>query len=278
MKRWLITGCSSGLGRALALAALGRGDAVAGTSRRAGLDLGAADGRWVPVQLDLTDPTAIRAVVDRAAEQLGGLDVVVNNAGFALAGAVEEISPAEAQAQMAANFFGPLHLSQAALPHLRRAGGGRILNISSFSAVYGQPGLGLYVASKWALAGFTESLAREVADMGVRATVVEPTGFRTDFAGASLAWADARHPEYQALRQRQEEGFARSHGRQGNDPARGAEALLALVDLPDPPLHFALGLDAEQKIRSVLEQRLSEYQAFAALGSATAFATEPGDG
>jgi NAD(P)-dependent dehydrogenase (short-subunit alcohol dehydrogenase family) len=274
VKRWLITGCSGGLGRALAFAALARGDAVAGTSRGAGLELGVAAVRWIPLQLDVTDPPSVRACVDAAADQLDGLDIVVNNAGFALSGAVEEIAAAEAQAQFAVNFFGPLQVIQAALPHLRGSCCGRILNIASFAAIQGLPGLGLYSAAKAALAGLSEALAVEASDMGVRVTVVEPTGFRTNFAGGSLGRTQRPRPEYDALRARQEEGFARSDGRQPNDPVKGAQSLLALADLPDPPLHFALGFDAETRITSALQRRLQEYRAFAALGADTRFADE----
>ena len=267
MKRWLITGCTSGLGRALAQAALARGDAVAATSRRPGLDLPGA----VPLQLDVTDPAAVRHVVDAAAAALGGLDVVVNNAGYALAGAVEEISPAEAQAQMAANFFGALYVAQAALPHLRRSGSGRILNIGSFCSVQGLPGLGLYSASKFALAGLSEALAAETREMGVFVTLIEPTGFRTEFAGAGAVWSATALPEYAARRSAMQQGLAQSHGRQPNDPAKGALALLALADHPDPPVRFGLGFDAEARIPPVLEQRLASYRAFFPMGADTAF-------
>jgi NAD(P)-dependent dehydrogenase (short-subunit alcohol dehydrogenase family) len=271
VKRWLITGCSGGLGHALALAALRRGDAVAGTSRRAGLTLGSAGDRWIGLQLDVADPDAAKAAVDEAARRMGGLDVVVNNAGYALAGAVEEVSPDEVRAQMEANFLGPLYVCQAALPHLRASGSGCILNIASFAAVQGLPGMGIYSASKFALAGLSEALAGEAAETGVRVTVVEPTGFRTGFAGASLQWASAAKPEYAARRAAMTAGFEQSNGRQPNDPAKAAEALLALADHPEPPLHFGLGFDAEDRITAVLERRLAEYRARAALGAQTAF-------
>lgn len=275
MKRWLITGCSGGIGRALADAALARGDAVAGTSRGSKLDLAASDAQAIALQLDVTDPAAVRATVDEAARRLGGLDVVVNNAGYALAGAVEEVSPEEAQAQMAANFFGALNVIQAALPHLR-VSSGRILNIASFAAVQGVPGMGLYSASKFALAGLSEALGGEVAEQGVRVTIVEPTGFRTAFAGASLTWAARALPEYAQRRSAMTQALARSDGHQPNDPVLGAQALLALADHPDPPLHLALGFDALPRIISALDRRLESYRAFAAMGAGTAFAEREG--
>jgi NAD(P)-dependent dehydrogenase (short-subunit alcohol dehydrogenase family) len=258
MKRWFITGVSSGLGEALAQAALARGDRVSGTLRDAArLEAfeARAPGLAHAFQLDVTDETAARSTVDAAATRMGGLDVVVNNAGYCLAGPVEAVSTAEARAEFDANFFGALTIIQAALPHMRTGGGGRIINIASLAALTGLRGMGLYSASKFALVGLSEALAQEVAPFGVRVSVVTPTGFRTRF-GSSLKHAVRRLPAYAAVTDAMEAALAKSNGAQINDPVRGAEALLALADHADPPVHFALGADAPERIRAILEGRL----------------------
>jgi NAD(P)-dependent dehydrogenase (short-subunit alcohol dehydrogenase family) len=272
-KRWLITGVSSGLGRALADAALTRGDAVAGTLRdpaQVAAFEAMVPGRSHGLRFDVTDSLAVRQAVDQAAAKLGGLDVVVNNAGYCLAGSIEAVSETEARAQFDANFFGALVVIQAALPHLRAGGGGRIINIASLAALSGVRGMALYSASKFALAGLSEALAQEVEPFGVRVTVVEPSGFRTQF-GSSLKHAARRMPEYEAVRAAMEAALAKSNGAQINDPVRGAAALLALADHPDPPVHFALGADAPEKITGVLNRRLTEYARTDPDGTATGF-------
>ncbi len=261
MKRWLITGVSSGLGEALARAALARGDQVAGTLRDASklsLFEVQAPGRAHAFQLDVTDDAAATRTVDAAAQRMGGLDVVVNNAGYCLAGPVEAVSSEEARAEFNTNFFGALTLIQAALPHLRTNGDGRIINIASLAALTGLRGMGLYSASKFALAGLSEALAEEVAPFGVKVTVVTPTGFRTRF-GASLKHAHVRLPHYAAMTEAMETALAKSNGTQINDPVRGADALLALADHPDPPLHFALGADAPERIEAIFARKRETY-------------------
>jgi len=272
--RWLITGVSSGLGRALAEAALARGDTVVGTLRKpeqfeafAAL----APGRAKPLALDVTDDAAVGPVVERAVAEAGGLDVLVNNAGYALMGAVEDVSLPEMRRQMETNFFGTLKMAQAVLPHFRAQGHGRIINIASVAAVIGFPMNGAYAASKFAVAALSESLGREAERFGIKVTCVEPGGFRTEFGAGSLA-TPARVSEPYAQATEMLKGrmlaFARTAA---NDPAKGAQAILSLADLEEPPAHLTLGADGYAMITGALQARLAEYEKFLALGAGTAY-------
>ncbi|MFC7574586.1 SDR family NAD(P)-dependent oxidoreductase [Klenkia terrae] len=201
-KTWFITGASRGFGRAWTIAALERGDSVAATVRdTASLeDLVARFGdRLLPVQLDVDDRTAVFAAVERAHAHLGRLDVVVNNAGYGQFGMVEEISEAEARAQFETNVFGALWVTQAALPFLREQGSGHVLQVSSIGGISAFPNIGIYNASKWALEGFSQALAAEVADFGIHVTLIEPGGFDTDWPGASAKHATP-NPAYDEFR------------------------------------------------------------------------------
>lgn len=273
-KRWLITGVSGGLGRALAEAALGRGDRVVGTVRdpaAVGLFEAQAPGRAHALVADLADSSSLESVVKNAAAVGDGLDLLVNNAGYALAGAVEEVSLEEAQAILAVNLLAPLALVRFSLPHLRISGRGRIINVTSMAALQGLRGLGLYCASKSALAALSETLDVEAAHFGIRAISVEATALRTSFAGASLRRTAASLPEYAAMRAEMDAAFARSNGCQANDPRKAAEALIALAELSDPPRHFAIGFDAAERIETLLDSRIEEYRRFATLGRETAY-------
>lgn len=255
-RAWFITGVSSGFGRSLAVEALGRGDVVVGTVRRhedvaAFADL--APGRSAAELLDVTaGPDAVRRVVDAVWDRVGALDVVVNNAGYGLVGAVEEVSDAEARRIMDTNFFGVLHVCQAALPHLRAQGSGHIVNISSVAGVIGWAGNGLYSASKWAMEGMTESLRREVSHLGIRVTLVEPGAFRTDWSGRSLVMAERRLPEYDGVVTTRDFPTTVS-GHEPGDPDAAARAILLAVDADKPPLRLPLGPDAV----AVVERKLA---------------------
>ena len=278
-RRWLITGVSSGLGRSLAEAALARGDAVAGTLRKADQVRAfeqLAPGRAHGLLIDLKNYRRVPGAVGEAVERLGGLDIVVNNAGYALAGAVEEVTLFEAEAILATNFLAPLAVIQAALPHLRHRRRGHIINISSLAALEGYRGLALYCATKSALASLSEVLSIEARPFGIHATSVEPTGMRTRFAGASLRLAARRFVDYRGMRAEMEEAFARSDGRQPSDPAKAAEQLLALADMPEPPTHFALGDNAFDRIVSALDARLADYARFAPQRGLTELAAKDG--
>ena len=192
MKIWFITGTSRGFGREWAKAAPARGDKVAATARNTAAlkDLVSEYGKNIlPIKLDVTDRKADFAAVKEAHDHFGRLDVVINNAGYGLFGTIEEVTEAQARAQMEANFFGALWITQAALPYLRIQRRGHILQVSSIGGIVAFPGVGLYHASKWALEAFSDTLSQEVSQFGIKVTLVEPSGFSTDWAGSSAVHA-----------------------------------------------------------------------------------------
>jgi len=254
-KTWFITGTSRGFGREWALAALRRGDKVAGTARDTETvkDIAAEFGdRFLPIKLDVTDRAADFAAVKEAFDHFGTVDVVINNAGYGLFGAIEEIPEKEARAQMETNFFGALWVTQAALPFLRKQGHGHILQVSSIGGIGAFPGLGMYHASKWALEGMSDALSQEVAQFGIKVTIVEPGGFSTDWAGSS-ATRIKENPAYDSIR------MSRPSARPGvtiGDPKASAEAILKVVDAEHPPLRILFGAFATQIVQPLYEQRL----------------------
>ncbi|WP_433361475.1 oxidoreductase [Actinoplanes sp. CA-142083] len=245
-KVWLITGTSRGLGRQIAESVLAAGDRVVATARRPEQlkDLADAYGDRVrTVALDVTDPAAAQAAVAAAVDAFGRLDVLVNNAGYADVTAIEDMPADEFRAQIDANFFGVVNVTRAALPVMRAQGGGRIIQVSSVGGRVGGPGLGAYQSAKWAVGGFSEVLAKEVAPLGIKVTVAEPGGMRTDWAGSSMS----EHPVSEAYRPVIEPAVARLRAADGNqpgDPARIAQVLIDLAEHPEPPVHLLLGADA----------------------------------
>lgn len=262
-KGWFITGASRGFGRIWAEAALDRGDRVVATARDVSTldDLVAVHGESVlALPLDVTDREAAFDSVARAADFLGSLDVVVNNAGYGLFGMVEEVTEEQARAQMETNVFGALWVTQAALPFMRAQGSGHILQVSSIGGVHAFPGLGLYHASKWALEGFSQALAQEVDRFGISVTLVEPTGYSTDWAFSSATRADPM-PAYDESREAMTAARARVAAKRG-DPRATAEAVLAIVDMDEPPLRFFLGDGPLDMIRVEYAKRLETWEAF----------------
>ena len=242
VKVWFITGTSRGFGREWAIAALDRGDKVAATARNIATldDLAANYGEAIlPIQLDVTDREADFAAVRQAHEHFGRLDVVVNNAGYGQFGMVEEISEQEIRAQLETNLLGALWVTQAALPYLREQGSGHILQVSSIGGVSAFMNTGAYHASKWALEGLSQSLAQEVAGFGIKITLIEPTGYSTDWAGPSAKHA-TRIPAYDPVREQAEAARARRFTKRG-DPTATREAILRVVDAENPPLRMFLG-------------------------------------
>jgi NAD(P)-dependent dehydrogenase (short-subunit alcohol dehydrogenase family) len=241
-KVWFITGTSRGFGREWAIAALERGDKVAATARNldALKDLAEKYGdALLPLELDVTNKAAATAAVDQAYEHFAHLDVVINNAGYGLFGMIEEISEAQARAQLETNFFGALWVTQAALPHLRTQKSGHIIQVSSIGGITAFPGIGMYHASKWALEGFSQSLAAEVRSFGIHVTLVEPGGYETDWNGSSAAHGEP-HPAYEAVRTAVAEGRKAAIGRRG-DPVATRKAILDIVDAEKPPLRVFFG-------------------------------------
>lgn len=266
MKTWFITGTSKGFGRIWAEAALGRGDQVVATARdRKALEpLAEAFGKRVLcLPLDVTDRKAVFESVAEARARFGRLDVVVNNAGFGLFGMIEEVTEAEARRQMETNFFGALWVTQAALPALRAQCSGHILQVSSIGGVHAFPGLGLYHASKWALEGFSQSLQAEVKDFGIRVTLIEPTGYGTDWSGPSSLRASPMQ-EYDAVREARARARAASFGKPGQ-PEATARVVLALVDMADPPLRLFLGDGPLDWMKAEYASRIAVWEKFAHL-------------
>jgi NAD(P)-dependent dehydrogenase (short-subunit alcohol dehydrogenase family) len=240
-KNWLITGTSRGFGREWASAALERGDQVAATARDTSTldDLVQAHGdRVLPIALDVTDRDADFAAVAQAHEHFGRLDVVVNNAGYGQFGMVEELSEEEARAQIETNLFGALWITQAALPFLRAQGSGHIIQVSSIGGISAFPMVGIYHASKWALEGLSQALAQEVADFGIKVTLIEPGGFSTDWSGSSAGRATPL-PAYDEMREKTT-AWRAQRGAPG-DPTATADAILKIVDAENPPLRVFLG-------------------------------------
>jgi NAD(P)-dependent dehydrogenase (short-subunit alcohol dehydrogenase family) len=263
-KVWFVTGSSRGLGRNFVEAALARGDKVAATARNTGsLDgLVAAYGDAVlPVELDVTDKATVFDSVQRAKKHFGRLDIIVNNAGYALIGAVEELTEQQLRDALETNVFGALRVIQAALPHLREQGAGHIIQMSSLSGVIAAPLGGGYHASKWALEALNDSLAQEVAGFGIKVTLVEPGGFATRPGGGKPDILTdhvqaERNPIYDGHRQRLAE-----YGKQttAGDPAAAAQALLKIVDSDNPPLRVFFGPQGYQVIQQVYADRLKTW-------------------
>jgi NAD(P)-dependent dehydrogenase (short-subunit alcohol dehydrogenase family) len=271
---WLITGVSSGLGRAIAQAALGRGDKVAGTVRREAdraafeaLKPGAAFGFLA----DMADETAVRAAVDAAEAALGGIDVLVGNAGYGLVGAVEESSLAEIRRQFEVNVFGPIAAIQAVLPHFRARRRGHVITITSVSGVATWAGTGIYCGSKHALEGVTRTLAEEVAELGIKVTNVEPGGLRTDYAGRSMVVTQARIADYEGAARNAQRIMGDHAGHEPGDPAKAAAAILAIAGTDDPPLQLLLGADAMLYATRQMAAQQAEIGKWAKLTLSTGF-------
>jgi NAD(P)-dependent dehydrogenase (short-subunit alcohol dehydrogenase family) len=266
-KTWFITGASKGFGRIWTEAVLARGDRVAATAR----DLHALDAlvaRYgdsvLPLQLDVTDRAAAQKTVQTAHAHFGRLDVVVNNAGYGLFAMAEETTEAQARAQFETNFFGALWVTQAALPLMRVQGSGHIVQVSSIGGVHAFPLFSLYNASKWALEGFSQALAGEVQAFGIKVTLVEPTGYATDWSGASAVHVQPM-PEYDAVR---EHVLATWSGQKPGDPQATATAMLALVDAKQPPLRAFLGAGMLDMMRAEYGQRLDTWAAWSDVSNA----------
>ncbi|HET6970942.1 MAG TPA: oxidoreductase [Phenylobacterium sp.] len=274
MANWLITGAGGGLGRALMDAALARGDKVAGTVRdpaQADVLRALAPGRSFALVADMTDEAAVRAAVEQAEQLTGGLDVLVNNAGYGLVGAVEEASLAEVRAQFEVNVFAPIVAIQAVLPHFRRRGAGHVINISSVSGLAPWAGTGVYGASKYALEGIGQTLAQEVQPFGIKVTNVEPGGMRTDYAGRSMRVTARKIPDYAATAHNAEKILGEHAGSEAGDPAKVAAAILRIAGASDAPVQLLLGADAVHYATQARARFEEEFGRWVALSLSTAF-------
>jgi NAD(P)-dependent dehydrogenase (short-subunit alcohol dehydrogenase family) len=265
-RTWLITGASRGFGRSFAQAALAAGDRVGVTARDTSSleDLVAEHGDAVlPIELDVTDRGAVFAAVRKVHDHFGRLDVVVNNAGYGVSGAIEELSEEQARRQLEVNLFGALWVTQAALPILREQGSGWIVQVSSIGGLAAFPLTGIYHASKWALEGFSETLRQEVEPFGIKVLMVEPSGFRTDWAGSSMDRAEPIDAYQQIDQIAQRRAFQQedNNGSQPGNPDLAAQALLDTINRDDPPFRLLLGNIAYDVAVDRYETRLTEFRA-----------------
>jgi NAD(P)-dependent dehydrogenase (short-subunit alcohol dehydrogenase family) len=262
---WFITGTSQGFGRELVRAALERGDSVVATSRqpqKVAADFADAKDRLLAVPLDLRDPAQIEATVQKAVAHFGRIDVLVNNAGHGLLGAVEEASDAEIASVYETNVFGLLRVTRSVLPYLRQQGSGYVVNISSIGGLVGLPGWGIYNSTKFAVEGLSEALAVELAPLGIRLTIVEPGPFRTDFLGGSLNLAAKVLPEYEKTSGQTRAAAVTRHNNQPGDPALAANAIIQAVLAEKSPLHLLLGGFAFERANAKLDELKSEFNAW----------------
>jgi NAD(P)-dependent dehydrogenase (short-subunit alcohol dehydrogenase family) len=278
MATWLITGCSTGLGRALAEAVLGGGHQAVVTARDAERvqDLAAAHpDAALALALDVTDRAQVTAAVEAARARFGDIDVLVNNAGYGYRAAVEEGDETDVERLFATNVFGAVAMIKAVLPGMRERRSGAIVNISSIGARISPAGSGYYSAAKAALEGLTRSLRKEVEPLGITAMVVEPGGFRTDFSGRSLQQSADAIADYADTAGRRRKEHDTTHGTQPGDPAKAATAIIDAVGSGAPPALLLLGEDAVTGFRSVLDAERAELEAWAHVSVATAFDEQP---
>jgi NAD(P)-dependent dehydrogenase (short-subunit alcohol dehydrogenase family) len=262
---WFITGASTGFGRILAEEVLRTGGKVVATARKLDkvADLEAKYPKAAKAfALDVTDAGQVDSVVTQAFAHFGQVDVLVNNAGYGVAGAIEEVSEAEFMPMFETNVFGLLKVTRAFLPHLRKQRRGHILNLSSIGGLIGGQGIGMYNATKFAVEGLSEALAAELAPLGIRVTVIEPGPFRTDFLGRSGVIAETRISDYDNTAGNMRKYFSENDGKQKGDPLRAVQAMIQVVESPNPPLHLLLGVSALQRMRAKLDNWQKEIAAW----------------
>ena len=277
---WLITGSSRGLGRALAEAVMAAGHNLVATARNPA-QLDDIKQRYpanvLTISLDVTDEQSAEQAVKATVERFGRLDVLVNNAGYGDVGSIEDTSLSDFRAQIETNLFGTIIVSKAALPLMREQGAGHIIQVSSVGGRIGPAGRAPYAAAKWGVEGFSEVLSREVGPLGVKVSIVEPGGFRTDFAGSSTTLREGR-PEYDETVGKMARYQRDYDGRQPGDPAKAAAAIIHLAELPNPPLRLPLGSDAIRAIEQNDAQRATEHATWRDLSLSTDFDAGNGAG
>jgi NAD(P)-dependent dehydrogenase (short-subunit alcohol dehydrogenase family) len=272
-KVWLITGSSRGFGRRLAQAVLAHGDYLIATARHPEQlnDLVPQYGNAArAVALDVTNPEQARAAVSAAVQVFGRLDVVVNNAGYGNAAAIEDATETDLRAQIETDLWGVINVTRAALPILHHQRSGHIVQFSSVGGRMGIAGMGAYHTAKWAVEGFSEALAREVAPLGIKVTIIEPGAFRTDF-GVSSMRVTLPSADYISTVGRVEDFFHQFSGHEPGDPAKAAQAIIAIVDAEHPPRRLLLGRDAVQLARQIDHADLDEIDRWEQLSTSTDF-------
>lgn len=271
---WFITGASSGFGEALATYILEKDGRVVATFRQpaqAEEFTARAAGRTFGVVCDVTNEPQVQAAVAEAIAHFGHLDVIVNNAGYGSMGSIEEVPAEEVHRQFDVNVFGALHVLRAVLPHLRQRRSGHVLNITSIGGLRAFPGVGVYNASKFALEGIGESLFLQLAPLGIRVTNIEPSGFRTKWAGESATIANTQIDDYQATVGENLRSIQGYSGRQPGDPVRAAKAMYDVVQMENPPLHLPLGKAAVKGAREKVASLSKELEQYAEMGEAADF-------
>ena len=272
MTTWLITGCSTGLGRAFAEAVLARGDDAVVTARDAATVEDLAEkypDSALALPLDVTDDAQVTAAVAAAEGRFGGVDVLVNNAGYGYRAAVEEADDGDIRRLFDTNFFGAVDMIKAVVPGMRANKSGSILNISSIGARITPAGSGYYAATKAALEGMSGSLRNELKPLGINVTAIEPGGFRTDFAGRSLTQSATAIGDYADTAGKRRKEVDTAHGNQPGDPDKAAKAILAVVDSPNPPGLLVLGTDAFGAFGKVADAQRAELDQWQELSTST---------
>lgn len=274
MPTWLITGCSSGIGREIAKAALARGFNTVVTARdpQAVADIAKGhEAKALVLKLDVSDAAQIVAAVKAAEAKFGGVDVLVNNAGYSYRAAVEEGDDTEVRRMFETNLFGLINMTKAVLPGMRAKRNGHIINISSVAGRFSAAGTSYYAASKHAVNGLSDGLAKEVGPLGIKVTIIEPGPFRTDFGGRSIR--DPANPiaDYAETAGKTRAFFSSRSGKQDGDPARAAQAIIKIAEMDKPPLHLLLGAAALTGVRAELDARLAEMDAWAETTKAADF-------
>jgi NAD(P)-dependent dehydrogenase (short-subunit alcohol dehydrogenase family) len=276
-KVWFITGCSTGFGRELAREVLASGYPAAVASRNTEDVKDIVDAypdTAIAVKLDVTRPDEIRAAVDRVNSRFGRIDVLVNNAGIGYFGAIEESEDAAVRRMFEINFFGLANLTKAVLPTLRAQRSGHILNIASIGGLVGFPGVGFYNATKFAVDGFSEALAKETAPLGIKVTVISPSGFRTDWAGRSAENSPVVIEDYAPTAGANKNTIRGYSGKQAGDPVRAAKAMVNVVEADNPPLHLLLGKAALKGARAKLDVLRNDFETWAEVTEGADFPAE----
>jgi NAD(P)-dependent dehydrogenase (short-subunit alcohol dehydrogenase family) len=270
-KTWFITGSSRGLGRSLVEVVLASGDNVAATARNpSDLDELAAmyPETIYPIKLDVTNNNDVKAAIENTIARFGRIDVLVNNAGFGITGATEAYTDEQVDSQLATNLYAPIAITRAVLPHMRKQRSGRILQISSIGGRRGSTGVSIYQAAKFGVGGFTEALNHEVNPLGIFVTSVEPGGFRTDWASASMTYA-AKVEGYEETVDKRVELFATGKFQPSGDPDKAAKAMILLANHPKPPVHLVLGSDAVKMIKQADHERSMEMEEWIPVSAST---------
>ncbi|GAB3220862.1 oxidoreductase [Spirosoma arcticum] len=277
-RTWFITGCSSGFGYALTQAVIDLGDRVVTTARQpeklANFTQQAPD-RVLALPLDVTKAESVSAAIDAAIDRFGRIDVLVNNAGYGLMGAIEELSDEEIRKQFDTNVFGLLNVTRTLLPHLRKQRSGHIVNISSIAGLVGSAGLGGYCATKFAVEGISEALAQELAPFGIAVTIIEPGGFNTNWGGSSMQWGQHEIKEYTIAAGNLKEKFEKMDSHQLGDPAKAARAIIEAVQAGYPPLHLPLTAAALQMVRQKMNAMTDEFDRWESVALAVNYDSVP---